>query len=205
MIQVEPIQAQAQTLIVDGIGNMAIDSRGQVTTTGLMNQSPGVNVRAPDMSNLAQSKQPVRTEQVKQPVRTEQAAPIQTTTTGKSNSITDEDMAVLSPVLSPSVVNVLRKLVNPKFGPFLAQAGTGEENIVLPRSIVVNYATRMYGGNEDEAVQNFVADLSSTQMGTNNVPLDGTTDQMSSGMMAKNEPQLPEQDDSGVDVSQDLV
>ena len=113
-------------------------------------------------------------------------------------------MAVLSPVLSPSVVNVLRKLV-PKFGPFLAQAGTGEENIVLPRSIVVNYATRMYGGNEDEAVQNFVADLSSTQMDTNNVPLDGTTDQMSSGMMAKNEPQLPEQDDSGVDVNRDLV
>ena len=202
MIQVEPIQAQAQTLIVDGIGNMAIDSRGQVTTTGLMNQSPGVNVRAPDMSNLAQPKQPVRQpEQVKQPVKTDQTTIAQK---GRSNAITDEDMAVLSPVLSPSVVNVLRKLV-PKFGPFLAQAGTGEENIVLPRSIVVSYATRMYGGNEDEAVQNFVADLSSTQMDTNNVPLDGTTDQMSSGMMTKNEPQLPEQDDSGVDVNQDLV
>ena len=202
MIQVEPIQAQAQTLIVDGIGNMAINSRGQVTTTGLMNQSPGVNVRAPDMSNLAQPKQPVRQpEQVKQPVKTDQTTIAQK---GRSNAITDEDMAVLSPVLSPSVVNVLRKLV-PKFGPFLAQAGTGEENIVLPRSIVVSYATRMYGGNEDEAVQNFVADLSSTQMDTNNVPLDGTTDQMSSGMMTKNEPQLPEQDDSGVDVNQDLV
>ena len=202
MIQVEPIQAQAQTLIVDGVDNMAIDSRGQVTTTGLMNQSPGVNVRAPDMSNLAQPKQPVRQpEQVKQPVKTDQTTIAQK---GRSNAITDEDMAVLSPVLSPSVVNVLRKLV-PKFGPFLAQAGTGEENIVLPRSIVVSYATRMYGGNEDEAVQNFVADLSSTQMDTNNVPLDGTTDQMSSGMMTKNEPQLPEQDDSGVDVNQDLV
>jgi len=182
---------------------MAIDYTGKVTTTGLMNQSPGVNVRAPDMSNLAQPKQPVRQpEQVKQPVKTDQTTIAQK---GRSNAITDEDMAVLSPVLSPSVVNVLRKLVNPKFGPFLAQAGTGEENIVLPRSIVVNYATRMYGGNEDEAVQNFVADLSSTQMDTNNVPLDGTTDQMSSGMMAKNESQLPEQDDSDIDVSQDLV
>ena len=177
---------------------MAIDYTGKVTTTGLMNQG-GTNVQVPDMRNLTPPKQP---EQVKQPVRTEQAAPVQTATIGKSNEITDEDMAVLSPVLSPSVVNVLRKLV-PKFGPFLAQAGTGEENIVLPRSIVVNYATRMYGGNEDEAVQNFVADLSSTQM--DNVPLDGTTDQMSSGMMAKNEPQLPGQDDSGVDVNQDLV
>ncbi len=179
---------------------MAIDYTGKVTTTGLMNQG-GVKAQAPDMRNLTQPKEP---EQVKQPVRTEQTTPVQTATTGKSNAITDEDMAVLSPVLSPSVVNVLRKLV-PKFAPFLAQAGTGEENIVLPRSVVVNYATKMYGGNEDEAVQNFVADLSNTQMGNTNVPLDNTTDQMSSGMMAKNEPPLPEQDDSDIDVSQDLV
>jgi len=191
---------------------MAINYKGQVTTTGIMNQPPGVNVRAPDMSNLAQPKQPEQVkqpvrqpEQVKQPVRTDQAIPAQAATTGKANAITDEDMAVLSPVLSPSVVNVLRKLVNPKFGPFLAQAGTGEENIVLPRSIVINYATRIYGGNEDEAIQSFIADLSSTQMDINNVPLDRTTDQMSSGMMAKNEPPLPEQDDSGIEMSQDLV
>ena len=179
---------------------MAIDSRGQVTTTGLMNQGGG-NAQAPDMRNLV-SKQP---EQVKQPVRTEQAAPVQTATTGKSNAITDEDMAVLKPVLSPSVIEVLRKLV-PKFAPFLAQAGTGEENIVLPRSVVVNYATKMYGGNnEDEAIQSFITDLSDTQMDNTNVPLDSTTDQMSSGMMTKNEPPLPEQDDSDIDVSQDLV
>ena len=62
-----------------------------------------------------------------------------------------------------------------------------------------------YGNNEDEAMNSFISDLSNTQMDTNNVPLDGTTDQMSSGMMTKNEPQLPEQDDSGVDVNQDLV
>ena len=191
---------------------MAIDYKGQVTTTGIMNQPPGVNVRAPDMSNLAQPKQPEQVkqpvrqpEQVKQPVRTDQAIPVQAATTGKANAITDEDMAVLSPVLSPSVVNVLRKLV-PKFAPFLAQAGTGEENIIIPRSIVGNYAMRNYGGNnEDEAIQSFMTDLSSTQMDTNNVPLDRTTDQMSSGMMAKNEPPLPEQDDSGIDMSQDLV
>jgi hypothetical protein len=180
---------------------MAIDYRGQVTTTGIMNQSPGANVQVPDMSNLTPPiQQKGRTEQ---PGRTDQTTPVQATTTGKANAITDEDMAVLSPVLSPSVVNVLRKLV-PKFGPFLAQAGTGEENIVLPRSIVGNYAMRNYGGNnEDEAIQSFMTDLSNTQM--DNVPLDRTTDQMSSGMMAKNEPPLPEQDDSGIDVSQDLV
>ena len=180
---------------------MAIDYTGKVTTTGLMNQG-GTNVQVPDMRNLTPPKQP---EQDKQPVRTEQTTPVQTATTGKSNAITDEDMAVLSPVLSPSVVNVLRKLV-PKFAPFLAQAGTGEENIVLPRSVVVNYATKMYGGNnEDEAIQSFITDLSDTQMDNTNVPLDSTTDQMSSGMMTKNEPPLPEQDDSDIDVSQDLV
>jgi hypothetical protein len=183
---------------------MAIDYRGQVTTTGIMNQSPGANVQVPDMSNLT-PEQPVQKERTEQPVKTDQTTPVQAATTGKANAITDEDMAVLSPVLSPSVVNVLRKLVNPKFGPFLAQAGTGEENIVLPRSIVINYATRIYGGNEDEAIQSFISDLSSTQMDINNVPLDRTTDQMSSGMMAKNEPPLPEQDDSGIDMSQDLV
>ena len=178
---------------------MAIDYTGQVTTTGMMNQSLGANIQAPDMANLPQPKQP--TQPIRQPVRAEPSAE----TAARPNQITAEDMTVLAPVLSPSVVNVLRKLVNPKFGPFLAQAGTGEENIVLPRSIVINYATRIYGGNEDEAIQSFISDLSSTQMDINNVPLDRTTDQMSSGMMAKNEPPLPEQDDSGIEMSQDLV
>ena len=174
---------------------MAIDSRGQVTTTGLMNQG-GTNVQVPDMGNLT-PKEPVQTG--RQPEQKKEV------TEKKSNAITDEDMAELKPVLSPSVIEVLRKLV-PKFGPFLAQAGTGEENFILPRSVGVNYAMRNYGGNnEDEAMNSFISDLSNTQMDTNNVPLDRTTNQMSSGMMAKNEPHLPEQDDSGVDVNQDLV
>ena len=174
---------------------MAIDYTGKVTTTGLMNQG-GTNVQVPNMSNLT-PKEPVQTRQ--QPEQKKEV------TEKKSNAITDEDMAVLKPVLSPSVIEVLRKLV-PKFGPFLAQAGTGEENFILPRSVVVNYAMRNYGGNnEDEAMNSFITDLSNTQMDNINVPLDSTTDQASSGMMAKNEPQLPEQDDSGVDVSQDLV
>jgi len=179
---------------------MAIDYRGQVTTTGLMNQG-GTNVQAPNMSNLTPPKEPIQQKgRVEQPVKTDQTTIAQK---GRSNAITDEDMAVLSPVLSPSVVNVLRKLV-PKFGPFLAQAGTGEENIVLPRSVVVNYATRMYGGNsEDEAVQSFVSDLSNTQMDNTTVPLGSMTNQETSGMMSG--PNLAEQDDSDVDISHDLV
>ena len=172
---------------------MAIDYRGQVTTTGLMNQG-GTNVQVPNMSNLT-PKEPVQTRQ--QPEQKKEV------TEKKSNAITDEDMAVLKPVLSPSVIEVLRKLV-PKFGPFLAQAGTGEENFILPRSVVVNYATRMYGGNsEDEAIQSFVSDLSNTQMDNTTVPLGSMTNQETSGMMSG--PNLAEQDDSDVDISQDLV
>ena len=142
---------------------MAIDSRGQVTTTGLMNQG-GTNVQVPDMRNLTPPEKP---KQVQQPVQR-----------------TDEDKAVSETAVSPSV---------------------DKDNIVLPRSVVINYAMRIYGGDENEAMNSFISDLSNIQMDINNVPLDRETNQMSSEMMAQNDSQLPEQDDSGVDISQDLV
>ncbi len=134
---------------------MAINTRGQVTTTGLMNQG-GTNVQVPDMSNLTPPEKP---KQVQQPVQR-----------------TDEDKAVSKPVVSPSV---------------------DKDNIILPRSVVINYAMRIYGGDENEAMNSFISDLSNIQMDINNVPLDRETNQ--------NDLQLPEQDDSGVDISQDLV
>ena len=142
---------------------MAINTRGQVTTTGLMNQG-GTNVQVPDMSNLTPPEKP---KQVQQPVQR-----------------TDEDKAVSETAVSPSV---------------------DKDNIVLPRSVVINYAMRIYGGDENEAMNSFISDLSNIQMDINNVPLDRETNQMSSEMMAQNDSQLPEQDDSGVDISQDLV
>lgn len=142
---------------------MAINTRGQVTTTGLMNQG-GTNVQVPDMSNLTPPEKP---KQVQQPVQR-----------------TDEDKAVSKTAVSPSV---------------------DKDNIVLPRSVVINYAMRIYGGDENEAMNSFISDLSNIQMDINNVPLDRETNQMSSEMMAQNDSQLPEQDDSGVDISQDLV
>ncbi len=142
---------------------MAINTRGKVTTTGLMNQG-GTNVQVPDMSNLTPPEKP---KQVQQPVQR-----------------TDEDKAVSKTAVSPSV---------------------DKDNIVLPRSVVINYAMRIYGGDENEAMNSFISDLSNIQMDINNVPLDRETNQMSSEMMAQNDSQLPEQDDSGVDISQDLV
>jgi|TARA_B100001964_G_scaffold96030_1_gene107582 hypothetical protein len=190
---------------------MAIDSRGQVTTTGLMNQGAS-NLNVPDMSGMVpkQPKQPTQSTQPTQPTRATQptqptrtAPVVQERTATAAGPLTDEDMTILSTVSSPSVISVLTKL-DPKLGEILSQAGTGEENLVLPISIVKNYAMKNYGGsNEDEAVQNFLTDLSSTQMDNTNVPLD--TAPQSSGMMARSEPPLPERDDSGVDITQELV
>ena len=184
---------------------MAIDSRGQVTTTGLMNQGAS-NLNVPNMSGMV-PKQPTQPTRTTQPIRATQptrTAPIATERTATAaGPLTDEDMTILSTVSSPSVISVLTKL-DPKLGEILSQAGTGEENLVLPISIVKNYAMKNYGGsNEDEAVQNFLTDLSSTQMDNTNVPLD--TAPQSSGMMARSEPPLPERDDSGVDITQELV
>ena len=144
---------------------MAIDYTGQVTTTGMMNQSPGNNLQVPDMTNLVPPKEP---EQVKQPIQK-----------------TDEDKAASESAVSPSV---------------------NEDSIVLPRSIIINYAMRMYGGNEDEAMNSFITDLSNIQMDTNNVPLD--TAPQSSGMMARSQDDssdIPQDDSAGVDINQDLV
>ena len=144
---------------------MAIDYTGQVTTTGMMNQSPRNNLQVPDMTNLVPPKEPA---QVKQPIQK-----------------TDEDKAASEPAVSPSV---------------------NEDSIVLPRSIIVNYAMRMYGGNEDEAMNSFITDLSNIQMDTNNVPLD--TAPQSSGMMARSQDDssdIPQDDSTGVDINQDLV
>ena len=71
---------------------MAIDYRGQVTTTGMMNKSPGANTQVPDMTKLTPPKeptQPVR-QPMGQPVRQPMGQPVETAE--RSSSITDEDM-----------------------------------------------------------------------------------------------------------------
>ena len=176
---------------------MAIDYKGQVTTTGMMNKSPGTNIQAPNMSNLAPPKEPT------QPVRQPMGQPVETAE--RSSSITDEDMAILEPVLSPSVKQVLSKLA-PNIASMLSEAGTNEEIVALPVSVATSFAMRNYGGTEEQAINAFISDLSNTQMDTNNVPLD--TAPQSSGMMAKSQSDssnIPQDDSAGVDINQDLV
>ena len=172
---------------------MAIDRTGKVTTTGLMGETSKVP-KAPDMSNLT----PPAPAQAQPRAMAEKPAPVEDQNLeSKVNALTDEDKVTLETVLSPSIVNILRKIA-PELGPLLAQAGSNEENVVLPVSVVKNYAIRKYGGDEAEAVQNFITDLSGEQSDNTNVPPGAA--EGSQGMMAQQSP--PETETSGANFDQ---
>ena len=171
---------------------MAIGPDKKVTTTGLMGETPKVP-KAPDLRGLTPPKQE------KPQAMAEKPAPVEDQNLeSKVNALTDEDKVALETVLSPSIVNILRKIA-PELGPLLEQAGSNEENVVLPVSVIKNYAIRKYGGaNESEAVEQFLTDLSNTQMDTNNVPPGAA--EGSQGMMAQQSP--PETETSGANFDQ---
>ena len=167
---------------------MAIDYTGQVTTTGMMNKSPGANTQVPNMSNLVPPKEP--TQSVGQPI--EQP----TSNAVGQNQITAEDMTVLAPVLSPSVKSVLAKII-PEITPLLEGIGTNEETVPVKVSTFASLP-----GD----IQDFIIQSSTQQMDTNNVPLD--TAPQASGMMAKSQDDssnMPQDDSAGVDINQDLI
>ena len=153
--------------IVDMKGTV---SKDKPTMTGMMNETPKT-VDAPKLSGmnkLFDNKQPVAA-----PIKED--APMQKTAQAPSNdliskvqNLPDEDKAVLSAVLSPSVSNALKKIA-PELTPLLDQAGTSEENVIIPVSVVKSFATKRYGGqNETEAVTSFIADLQSSVPGMDN-------------------------------------
>jgi len=146
---------------------MAIkDMKGTVTTTGMMNEKP--IAKAPDMSGMKMPTTPKQVAQKPAP----QEAPKQEGLLEKVQNLTDQDKAILSVVLSPSVSNVLSK-VAPELNPLLSQFTKEEENVILPVSIVKNFAVRKYGGQtETESVQSFVADLTGQMEQTTTVPPD---------------------------------
>ena len=183
---------------------MAIDSRGQVTTTGMMNKS-GMNVQVPNMSNLTPPKQEVKqpVQEVKQPVQ-EVRQPTQIATQPRESgivesiqrNITAEDMTVLAPVLSPSVKSVLVKII-PEITPLLEGIGTDEETVPVKVSTFASLP-----GD----IQDFIIQSSTNEMDTNNVPLD--TAPQSLGMMARSQndsSDIPQDDSTGVDINEDLV
>ena len=167
--------------IVDMKGTV---SKDQPTMTGMVNEAPKT-VNPPKLSGmnkLFKRKQPT-------PAPTNEDAPMQETAkvpsndlVSKVNNLPDEDKAVLTTVLSPSVSNVLVKLA-PELAPLVEAAGVKEENVIIPVSMFTNFAVKRYSGDQAQAVQNLVADMSGETMGQTNVPPDTQmAEQPESGM-----------------------
>ena len=146
---------------------MAIqDMKGTVSTTGMVNNPPA-KIQAPDMSKI---KMPT-VDKPKQVTQKPVEQPQEEGLLPKVENLTNEDKAVLSTVLSPSVSKVLRKIA-PDLNPLLTQFTKEEENVVLPVSIVKNFASRKYPGTEQESIQSFVSDLAGQMEQKTTVPPD---------------------------------
>ena len=159
---------------------MAIkDMQGTVaTTTGIMNDRP-TKLKVPDMSNMKMPRGMANTKPVQ--VAQKPVAEPTDSLTQKIQNLTNEDKAVLSTVLSPSVSNVLIKIA-PEISDLVSRFKKDEENVILPVSIVKNYASRKYPGDEQQSIQSFVSDLAG-QMDQTNVPPDTQmAEQSESGM-----------------------
>jgi hypothetical protein len=159
---------------------MAIsDMKGTVTTTGMMNKGPAMPKGKVD-PKLPQAEAPKP--QVATKVNTEiqgsslkeqfpDASDTEIVLAERFKKLTAEDRAAISAVLSPSVTSALSKML-PEFEPVMKQIGSKEPNVVLPVSIVSNYAVKRYGGSHNEALAVFMEDVSGqmeTQQ-TTNVP-----------------------------------
>jgi hypothetical protein len=161
---------------------MAIDNmQGKISTTGMMNQKPKTP-KAPNLTGLGKA-QPMPKPKKPTPAQVGTTNPLQkefpeATETElmfaeRAKSLTDEDQAALQTVLSPSVKNALAKII-PEFKPVMDAYGTNEPNVVIPMSLMSNYAMKVYGNNNpEEAIARFYDDVTSDidrQMDQNNVP-----------------------------------
>lgn len=177
---------------------MAIGPDGKVTTTGLMDagmKTPD----APDMSNL---KPPAQPQEQKAPP----AAMVQKPESKdpavieKLNALSDEEKVQLDMVLAPSLATILKKIA-PDASSVIDQFTSTEENVVLPVSVVKNFAVRKYpSSSEQESVQGFVTELSESQSDNTNVPPENmqASNTNPNGMMAP-EPNVMEEDTDAID------
>ena len=76
---------------------MAINSQGQVTTTGMMGNS-NMNLQVPNMTNLTQPEK-----KVEEPTQPTDNTPREVGIVERLQNLTADDMIVLNPILSPSV------------------------------------------------------------------------------------------------------
>ena len=176
---------------------MAIDSKGQVTTTGLMGETPQVP-QAADMSRL-QVPQPQQTGQEQALTAPKEQVPDQNIEK-RLQSLNETEIAQLDGVLSPSNAAIFKKIA-PEASDLINQFTSSEEVVSIPVSAVVNYAKKIYGADEKAAVQQFITELSGEQSdNTTNVPPDSEQASTEGGMLAQ-QPDTSETDA----IDQDLV
>ena len=180
---------------------MAIGPKGEVTTTGLMN-STGKIPDAPDMSNL---KPPAQPQEQKAPAAppaamAQRPEPKDPAVMEKLNALSEEEKIQLDMVLSPSLSTILKK-ISPDASQVIDQFTSQEENVILPVSVVKNFAVRKYpSSSEQESVQGFVTELSESQSDNTNVPPENmqASNSNPTGMMAQ-EPNVMEEDTDAID------
>jgi len=179
---------------------MAIGPKGEVTTTGLMN-SPAKTAEAPDMSAMKAPAQPK--EKTAPAAMVEKPEPKDPAVIEKLNALSDDEKTQLDMVLAPSLATILKKIA-PDASSVIDQFTSTEENVVLPVSVVKNFAVRKYpSSSEQESVQGFVTELSESQSDdTNNVPPENMQASNPNGMMAQEPNAMPEDTDA---IDQGLV
>jgi len=148
---------------------MAIGPDGKVTTTGLMDNSAKIP-EAPNMSAMKMAKgEPLPQDPTKPvnpfaPKPTGPVLPKDPKMIAKLESLSDEEKQQLDMVLSPSLSSILTKII-PEASDVISQFTSAEENVILPVSVVKNFARKKYPSNtEQESIQGFVTELSESQI-----------------------------------------
>ena len=129
---------------------MAIDNmQGKVTTTGTMDKGPAmpkgkVNPKLPVQKKEQPEKQVVENKPMTLKDQFPNASETELTIAERLKTLTDDDMAAIQNVLSPSVAGAFGKIV-PELAPIFEQYRTEEPNLVMPMSVAANYAMKQYG------------------------------------------------------------
>ena len=130
---------------------MAIDNmKGKVTTTGMMDKGPvmpkgKVNPKLPvEKKEQVAKPQPVQNKPTTLKDQFPNASETELTIAERLKTLTDDDMAAIQNVLSPSVAGAFGKIV-PELAPVYEQYRTEEPNLVMPMSVAANYAMKQYG------------------------------------------------------------
>ena len=169
---------------------MAIGPKGEVTTTGLMN-SPAKTAEAPDMSAMKAPAQPK--EKTAPAAMVQKPEPKDPAVMEKINALSEQEQVQLDMLMSPSIAFILKKIA-PDASSVIDQFTSQEENVVLPVSVVKNFAVRKYpSSSEQESVQGFVTELSESQSDNTNVPPENMQASNPNSMMAL-EPNTTETD-----------